>query len=126
VEIEETDQNIFEADDPQSEHWRGLQPDPSDRLLIRRSLVRAQVEEPVKSKSYVAKRNPFLFAILESEPDFPISSTSPRSYLSLADGIRTPRPLIGRGIRDLGCDLAAANGRFRAMQSESGRPARDP
>jgi hypothetical protein len=35
-------------------------------LSIRRSLVQAQVEEPIKSKGYVAKRNPFLFAILES------------------------------------------------------------
>ena len=36
VEIEETDQEILDADDPQSKHWRGLQPDPTDRLLIRR------------------------------------------------------------------------------------------
>ena len=66
MEIEETDYEILDIDDPQSEHWRGLQPDPTDRLLIRRSLVRAQVEEPIKSKGYVARRNPFLFAILES------------------------------------------------------------
>jgi hypothetical protein len=46
VKIDQTDQNILDADDPQSEHWRGLQPDLSDRLLVRRSLVRAQVEEP--------------------------------------------------------------------------------
>jgi hypothetical protein len=31
-------------------------------------LVRAKVEEPIKSKGYVARRNPFLFAILESGP----------------------------------------------------------
>ena len=34
----------------ESEHWRGLQPDPNHRLLIRRSLVRAQVGEPRKFK----------------------------------------------------------------------------
>jgi hypothetical protein len=68
VEIEETDSKALEVLTPESEHWRGLQPDPTDRLSIRRSLVRAQVEEPIKSKGYVATRNPFLFAILESGP----------------------------------------------------------
>jgi hypothetical protein len=68
VEIEETDSKVLEGLTPESEHWRGLQPDPTDRLLIRRSLVRAQVGEPIKSKGYVARRNPFLFAILESGP----------------------------------------------------------
>jgi hypothetical protein len=59
VEIEETDYEILDADDPQSEHWRGLQPDPTDRLLIRRPLVRAQVEEPIKSKVLHRKAKPF-------------------------------------------------------------------
>mgnify|MGYP003694262641 CR=1 FL=1 len=59
MEIEETDSKVLEVLTPESEHWRGLQPDPTDRLLIRRSLVRAQVEEPIKSKGYVARRNPF-------------------------------------------------------------------
>jgi hypothetical protein len=66
VEIEETGWKVLEVLTPESEHWRGLQRDPTDRLLIRRSLVRAQVEEPMKSKGYVVIRNPFLFAILES------------------------------------------------------------
>ena len=76
----------MDADDPQSEHWCGLQPDPTDRLSIRRSLVRAQVEEPIKSKGYVARRNPFLFAILESGSASCASSLSP---------IATPRPSSG-------------------------------
>jgi hypothetical protein len=50
VEIEETDAKVLEVLTPESEPWRGLQPDPTDRLLIRRSLVRAQVEEPNKIK----------------------------------------------------------------------------
>jgi hypothetical protein len=79
VEIEETDYEILDADDQQSEHWCGLQPDPTDRLLVRRSLVRAQVEEPIKSNGYAAKRNHFLFAILESNHGCAISSTSPRT-----------------------------------------------
>ncbi len=80
VEIEANGSEILEVLTPESEHWRGLQLDPNDRLLIRRSLVRAQVGEPIKPKGNVASRNPFLFAILESDPDCPISSTSPRSY----------------------------------------------
>lgn len=35
------------------------------RLLIRRSLVRAQVEEPIKSRGYVERRSPFAFGILD-------------------------------------------------------------
>jgi hypothetical protein len=66
VEIEETDSKVLEGLTPESEHWRGLQLDPTERLLIRRSLVRAQVGEPIKSKGYVARHNPFLFAILET------------------------------------------------------------
>jgi hypothetical protein len=58
----------LDAGDPKSEPWRGLQPDPTGRLLIRRSRVRAQVEEPINSKGYVAKGNPFLFAILKIGP----------------------------------------------------------
>ena len=81
VEIEANDSKVLEVLTPESEHWRGLQLDPNHRLLIRRSLVRAQVGEPIKSKGYVARRNPFLFAILDSDPGCPISSTSPRSYL---------------------------------------------
>ena len=46
VEIEETDSKVLEVLTPESEHWRGLQLDPNHRLLIRRSLVRAQVGEP--------------------------------------------------------------------------------
>ena len=46
VEIEENDSKVLEVLTPESEHWRGLQLDPNDRLLIRRSLVRAQVGEP--------------------------------------------------------------------------------
>ena len=84
VEIEETDSNLLEVLTPESEHWRGLQLDPTDRLLIRRSLVRAQVEEPIKSKGYVAIRNHFLFAILESDPGCPISSTRRALTFSLA------------------------------------------
>jgi hypothetical protein len=82
----------------------------------------------MQSKGCVAKRNPFLFAILESDPDCPISSTRRAVTFSLAGRIRTPQPftLVGRGIRDLGRGPAAVNGGFRAMQSESGRPARDP
>jgi hypothetical protein len=67
VEIEENDSKVLEDADPKSEHWRGLQLDPNHRLLIRRSLVRAQVGEPIESKGYVARRNPFLFAILDSD-----------------------------------------------------------
>ena len=67
MEIEENDSKVLEVLTPESEHWRGLQLDPNHRLLIRRSLVRAQVGEPIKSKGYVAMRNPFLFAILESD-----------------------------------------------------------
>ena len=65
MEIEANDSKVLEVLTPESEHWRGLQLDPNHRLLIRRSLVRAQVGEPIKSKGYVARRNPFLFAILE-------------------------------------------------------------
>jgi hypothetical protein len=43
-----------------SEHWRGLQPDPNHRLLIRGSLVRAQFGEPRKSRGYVQRRSPFV------------------------------------------------------------------
>jgi hypothetical protein len=93
VEIEETDSKVLEVLTPESEHWRGLQLDPTDRLLIRRPLVRAQVGEPIESKGYVAKRNHFLFAILESGHGCAISSTSPRSLtFSLAgrNPIRAP------------------------------------
>ena len=83
VEIEANDSKVLEDADPESEHWRGLQLDPNHRLLIRRSLVRAQVGEPIKSKGYVARRNPFLFAILESGSTSCASSLSP---------IATPRP----------------------------------
>jgi hypothetical protein len=32
VEIEETDSKVLEVLTPESAHWRGLQPDPTDRL----------------------------------------------------------------------------------------------
>ena len=83
VEIEANDSKVLEVLTPESEHWRGLQLDPNHRLLIRRSLVRAQVGEPIKSKGYVARRNPFLFAILDSGSASCASSLSP---------IATPRP----------------------------------
>jgi endonuclease YncB( thermonuclease family) len=51
MEIEETDSKALEVLTPEREHWRDLQPYPTDRLLIRRSLVRAQVEEPVSGKA---------------------------------------------------------------------------
>ena len=86
VEIEANDSKVLEVVTPESEHWRGLQLDPNDRLLIRRSLVRAQVGEPIKSKGYVERRNPFLFAILESGSPSCASSLSP---------IATPRPSSG-------------------------------
>jgi hypothetical protein len=88
VEIEETDYEILDTDDPQSEHWRGLQADVIDRLLIRRSLVRAQVGKPINSRGYAARarRNPFLFAILDSGSTSCASSLSP---------IATPRPSSG-------------------------------
>ena len=102
VEIEENDSKVLEVLTPESEHWRGLQLDPNHRLLIRRSLVRAQVGEPIKSKGYVAKRNPFLFAILDSDPGCPISSTSPRSYRQISGclsnvGFAAVRPRLRRG-----------------------------
>ena len=46
VEIEANESKVLEVLTPESEHWRGLQLDPNHRLLIRRSLVRAQVGEP--------------------------------------------------------------------------------
>ena len=46
MEIEANDSKVLEVLTPESEHWRGLQLDPNHRLLIRRSLVRAQVGEP--------------------------------------------------------------------------------
>jgi hypothetical protein len=61
VEIEETDSKVLEVLTPESEHWRGLQPDPTDRPLVRRSLVRAQVGEPEYSRGYVGRRSPFVF-----------------------------------------------------------------
>jgi hypothetical protein len=45
AEIEASDSKVLEVLTRESEHWRGLQPDPIDRLLIRRSPVRAQVGE---------------------------------------------------------------------------------
>jgi hypothetical protein len=86
VEIEANDSKVLEDADPKSEHWRGLQLDPNHRLLIRRSLVRAQVEEPIESKGYVVIRDPFLFAILDSG-----STSCARSLLPIA----TPRPSSG-------------------------------
>jgi len=86
VEIEASDSKVLEVLTPESEHWRWLQLDPNDRLLIRRSLVRAQVGEPIKSKGYVARRDPFLFEILESGSTSCASSLSP---------IATPRPSSG-------------------------------
>jgi hypothetical protein len=68
VEIEGNDSKVLEVLTPESEHSRGLQPDPIDRLLIRRSLVRAQVGEPMKSKGYAARRNPFLFRYRTATP----------------------------------------------------------
>jgi hypothetical protein len=88
VEIEANDSKVLEVLTPESEHWRGLQLDLIDRLLIRRSLVRAQVGEPIKSKGYVARRNPFLVAILESGSTSCASSLSP---------IATLPPLVSAG-----------------------------
>ena len=66
MEIEETDSKVLEVLTPESEHWRGLQPDPIDRMLIRRSLVRAQVGEPENSRGYVERRSPFVFSDTET------------------------------------------------------------
>ena len=93
MEIEETDYEILDTDDPQGEHWRGLQPDLIDRLLIRRSLVRAQVGEPIKSKGYVARRNPFLFAILDSG-----LSPSMQLYVRLGALRDQPRQRVQRNL----------------------------
>ena len=60
VEIEATDSKVLEVLTPESEHWRGLQLDPNHRLLIRRSLVRAQVGEPRYSRGCVRRRRPFV------------------------------------------------------------------
>ncbi len=103
VEIEANDSKVLEVLTPESEHWRGLQLDPNHRLLIRRSLVRAQVGEPTKSKGYVANRHPFLFAILESDLGYPISSTSPRSYRQISGclsnvGFAAVRPRLRRAL----------------------------
>ena len=87
MEIEANDSKVLEVLTPESEHWRGLQLDPNHRLLIRRSLVRAQVGEPIKSKGYGANRNPFLFSILDSGSTSCASSLLP---------IATPRPSSGQ------------------------------
>ena len=58
MEIEANDSKVLEVLTLESEHWRGLQPDLIDRLLIRRSLVRAQVGEPRNSRGYVGRRCP--------------------------------------------------------------------
>ena len=47
MEIEANDSKVLEVLTLESEHWHGLQLDPNHRLLIRRSLVRAQVGEPI-------------------------------------------------------------------------------
>jgi len=42
---------ISDSQTAQAQHWRGLAPDAGVGLLIRRSLVRAQVGEPKKSST---------------------------------------------------------------------------
>jgi hypothetical protein len=53
AEIPINQANLSDTAWAKTQHWRGSQPDMVVGLLIRRSLVRAQVEEPMKSRGYV-------------------------------------------------------------------------